>query len=81
MDVTQFTEKDREILLAVLRQYRAAHRYESDGNYSNRDALEQKLQQQTGALDELDRHVLMIAIVNEVPDGEMFEHFKQILGN
>jgi hypothetical protein len=71
------TLQDRQTLLETFQQFRAGDD-ENDGNYNNRDALENKLQQ-GGDLDELDVYMLQVAAANTVPDEQQYQHLIGIL--
>ena len=66
MDVNCIDEDRRQFLLQTFRLFRARHQHLSEG-YSNRDALENKLEF-GGQLDKLDMYVLKVAFAKACPD-------------
>ncbi len=77
MKAENFSEKDRALLLQALQQFRL-HDDESDSNYDNRDELERKLQF-GGEFTELDEHVLLIVVANEIEDDDIVVYFNRYL--
>lgn len=69
MHTTELSSRDREMLLQTFRQYRAHDDEHDEDDYSNRDQLEQKLQND-GELDDLDLHMLRVSIWNEITDKD-----------
>jgi len=78
MNANDLLKNDRKILLDAFRQFRANYDERDDEDYSNRDALEQKLQN-GGELDDLDKHILLIGVANEVPGNDVLDYFNLIL--
>ncbi len=77
MNTNELTNKDREVLFQALREYRKKSTIE-DGDMSNRDELERKLQH-GGQLIENDLWLLEAVVANEIPDNDFYDHLMALL--
>jgi hypothetical protein len=74
------TSEDRAKLTIIFHLFRASDRENDYRGYAHRDLIEQKLRD-GGELDEHERHLLFVAVCNDVEaDSRMRDHFCSVLG-
>ena len=80
MNANDLTYEDRAHLIIIFRLFRANDTENDYRGYAHRDVIQQKLYD-GGELDEHERHLLFVAVCNDVEvDMRMRDHFCSILG-
>jgi hypothetical protein len=79
MNINDLTYEDRVNLIIIFCLFRANDTEDDYRGYAHRDMIQQKLYD-GGELDEHERHLLFVAVCNDVEaDARMRDHFCSIL--
>jgi hypothetical protein len=81
MEVSKLTAEQRRILHDAFTVFRVGYNEDPDADYSNRDALQSKLQTGSGDLDSTDIHLLGCAIAQEIPGEDAYNWLYVALGS
>jgi hypothetical protein len=80
MNINDLTYEDRVNLIIIFRLFRANDTENDYRGDAHKDVIQQKLHD-GGELDEHERHLLFVAVCNDVDvDRQMRDHFCSILG-